>query len=133
MRWIPLVLLLVYELSNNLQATDQTHGQASGLSWTSQTAIARPVPSEDSLEAWYNFTNDSSQPMRIKAVKAPCDCIVTQADKTVYYPGESGLIMVEIDRSRKQAPFRETIRVAASHPDTPDAPSTFFELVLIAE
>lgn len=84
---------------------DEVEGVAKrGLSWDQQTLQVPVSLKETRAEGWFVFTNVADDPIKLLKVESDCDCMVTQTDLIVYYPGESGVLvaMVEVPADTKQ-------------------------------
>lgn len=93
-------------------------GPDATLSWNQRVIEAEPVEDASVAEAWFTFTNSTDGPVEILEVKSDCDCLIAQLDKTLYYPGETGLLLATID-IRPGSPMSEKqIQVKIQSPDS---------------
>ena len=78
---------------SGLAAEEEKNKVVQPLSWD-QGILQITVPvNETRAEGWFVFTNNSDKPVKLLKVESDCDCIVTQTDLIVYYPGESGVLV----------------------------------------
>ena len=68
------------------------------LAWvTSEVQLEALAGTTEPLHAKYPFTNTGDVPLTITAVKPSCGCTTAELEKTVYEPGESGVIRVAFE------------------------------------
>jgi len=67
---------------------------APGLLWEETTLALETDGGPAAHNVTFRFRNTGDQPVVIRSVKTTCGCTVTQPDKTIYAPGESGLLPV---------------------------------------
>ncbi|MFO7726513.1 MAG: DUF1573 domain-containing protein [Oceanipulchritudo sp.] len=88
-------------------------GKAEGLSWDKQVIQLPLEPSETSAEAWFTFSNETGEAIRIVDVQSDCDCLVPNMDRSVYYPGESGILLARVDVKEDQALVEKRVLVSS--------------------
>ena len=63
-----------------------------GLTWDQTEVAIESLEGAGKVAGEFRFTNNSAQPIRLRAVAASCGCIVAKPDKRDYAPGESAVI-----------------------------------------
>ncbi len=63
-----------------------------GLQFDSVEASVEADPSQTSVEVQFPFRNTGSQPVRITRIESTCACLLAQADRALYEPGDLGQI-----------------------------------------
>lgn len=66
--------------------------EAENLSFEQDTQSFVTDFDQETVEATYEFVNNGQTPVTITDSKASCGCTVPSLDKTVYQPGESGIV-----------------------------------------
>jgi hypothetical protein len=88
------------------------------LKWDQHVIEAKPAGNARVTEAWFTFTNPTEAPVEILEVKSDCDCLIAQLDKTLYYPGETGLLLATIDIKPGSTMSEKKIQVKIQSPDS---------------
>lgn len=88
-------------------------GKAEGLSWDKQVIQLPLEPSETSAEAWFTFSNETGDAIHIVDIQSDCDCLVPKMDRSVYYPGESGLLLARVEVKRDEALVKRRVLVSS--------------------
>lgn len=101
----------------------------SGISWDKQVIQLPLEPSESFAEAWFTFSNETASVIRIVDVQSDCDCLVPKMDRSVYYPGESGILIARVEVKQDESVVERRV-IVSSRIDDRDAHST--ELIVIA-
>jgi hypothetical protein len=63
-----------------------------GLTWDQTEVAIESLEGAGKVPGEFRFTNNSAQPIRLRAVAPSCGCIVAKPDKRDYAPGESAVI-----------------------------------------
>lgn len=82
------------------------------LEWENRGFQFVAKPQETQVVALFKFRNSGSEPVDIRAVKPSCNCMVAEADRQTYAPGEAGEIRVTIvfgDRTGRQDHFVDVV------------------------
>jgi hypothetical protein len=72
------------------------------------------------VSAPFTFTNNGKAPLEISKVQPSCGCTATRLEKTVYEPGESGVIEARFNTSHFQGEVRKGIRVQTNDYRNPE-------------
>lgn len=65
---------------------------AGPLSWEKTTIELTATRGDKRVEAEFPFTNTSSAPVEIRAIRSSCSCTTADLPKKIYAPGESGSV-----------------------------------------
>lgn len=90
-----------------------------GLTWDQTEVAIEAVEGEGKVPGEFRFTNNSDQPVRLRAVAASCGCIVAAPDKRVYAPGESAVIPFTYAPKRKWGTRAYRIYIVTDEPGRP--------------
>jgi hypothetical protein len=99
-----------------------------GLVFERTTATVTPGEGDKMIGAEYRFTNSLAEPVEIVNVTTSCGCIVAEADKTRYAPGESGVVTAIYHIGTASGTQRHTITVA-----TNESPDQRYLLTIVVE
>jgi len=75
------------------------------------------VTDEKKIETTFTFRNDGSAPLEIRGIRAGCGCTIPKLEKKIYEPGESGVITVQFDPSKKRGLTNQRITVTSNDPE----------------
>lgn len=73
----------------------------------------------DTLYHNFEFQNVGNSPLVLRKVYATCKCINIELAKTIYDPGEKGVIKVSFNTGARRGKQHKTIIVQANAPDSP--------------
>jgi hypothetical protein len=90
-----------------------------GLEWESLDHQIHPNPEETQAAAQFRFKNAGPEPIAIRGVRSSCSCLVAEADKTQYAPGESGQIRATFVFGDRVGRQEHTIEVLTSDEERP--------------
>lgn len=76
-------------------------------------------PVEESQAAEYAFRNEGRQTVRLLSISTSCGCTTAKLEKTVYQPGESGVIRVIFAKGNLTGVRNEAVRVTTDEPNHP--------------
>ena len=77
------------------------------------------VTDEKKIETTFTFRNDGAAALEVRGIRAGCGCTIPKLDKKVYEPGESGVITVQFDPSKKRGLTQQRITVTSNDPARP--------------
>jgi hypothetical protein len=100
------------------------------LNWERTEAKASVSAGATHAEAAFRFTNAGRNRIAIKRVDSTCDCVVAQASKNEYAPGDSGEVVVTFIAAGHAGLQRKSVVVVT---DDPSAPSTTLTLTVDIE
>jgi hypothetical protein len=104
------VAVLVLAVSAQLDAA---------LAWERTELDSRPGAGDERVVSEFRFTNSGAAPVTIVSVRPSCSCTTARLEKTVYQPGESGVIAATFTIGDRAGEQRKTIVVRtddAQHP-----------------
>lgn len=84
---------------------------AAGLKWETKTVSLKAELGQAKVIAHYPFTNESSEPIEITGTQSSCGCTVPSLEKTIYQPGESGVLTAEFNLGSRTGHQRKAIEV----------------------
>ncbi|GEM_PF-5581888 len=110
------LLLITLFAQFSIASEEGTHS----IKWRQTEQTVEITPDSKIAEVWFTFVNESTAPMKITAIKVDCDCTTTAPDKKLYYPGENGLIHVEITIPKTPLSFKKNITVETTNAPNDD-------------
>lgn len=103
--------------------------QAGSLEFVDKGSITLSLePSESEKTGFYEFTNTGSSVVKVVRIKSSCGCTVTEMDKKIFEPQETGKISVTYKAGSNNQPTSKTILVV-----TDEAKDNFYNLALNVE
>lgn len=85
--------------------------RAAGLDWWGGHFAGTLEPLQPSMEVAFGFANPSNQAVTIIRVVTNCDCLAATTDRTVYQPGETGLLTARLVVGERTGRYHRTITV----------------------
>ena len=73
----------------------------------------------DKVTTEFNFKNDGDQPLEIISVSTSCGCTSAKPEKTLYAPGESGVIPVTFNSDRFSGNITKRVTIATNDKAAP--------------
>lgn len=92
---------------------------AEALHFEQRLIEVKPTTEATTAEATFRFTNSSDRVVTITGTQTSCGCVVAEAGRTVYQPGERGEIGAQFTVGDAGGRQEKTIVVATDHPDEP--------------
>lgn len=84
------------------------------LAWEATERTIPPNAELKAVAATFKFTNSGKEAIRVGEIKHSCRCVSTAMDKREYGPGESGQLVMTIDREGRTGNLAESARVKTS-------------------
>lgn len=84
---------------------------SSGLEWVSTSYAGTTLPWQTTLDVAFSFRNAGSKAVSVSDVQTNCDCLAAGTDKTVYQPGEAGVIAARFTVGDRYGLHSRTITV----------------------
>ena len=94
-----------------LTASGMAQAQQPALRWDKKTVEVQTGPANKTARAEFTFTNTSSHPVVIDAVKSSCGCTTAALEKRIYQPGEKGSLVGILTIGFRQGVQVKSIRV----------------------
>lgn len=91
---------------------------ADGLVFKATTLDCTALGGETSISAVFEFTNQSTRPVRVKGIRTCCGCVEAKANATQYESGQEGRVNVIITPN-KMLPQQKSIIVETDVPFSP--------------
>lgn len=85
--------------------------RAAGLDWWGEHYAGTLEPLQPSMEVAFGFENPGKQALTILRVATNCDCLAATTDRTVYQPGETGLLTARFVVGERTGSYHRTITV----------------------
>lgn len=95
------------------------------LKWEATTVRQELTLGQESAEAEFRFENAGNYPVVIRNVSSSCGCTTAKLERTVYYPGDKGVILTQFDVGDRTGTRRNTVRVVTDDPTAPSTTLTF--------
>lgn len=89
-------------------------GASAQLAWEGAEQTIPPNVEAKSVTATFKFTNSGKEAIRVGEIKHSCRCVATAMEKREYGPGESGQLVMTIDREGRTGNLAESARVTTS-------------------
>lgn len=88
-------------------------GAASGRSidWVAQSFQGAAAPLQSTLDVAFSFRNNGARAATIRSIQTDCDCLAAQSDKSVYQPGEAGLVTARFTVGDRYGLYQRTVTV----------------------
>ena len=84
------------------------------LAWEKTEQINPPSVETKAIRTTFKFANAGEEAIRIGEIKHSCRCVTTAMEKREYGPGESGQLVMTIDREGRTGNLAESARVKTS-------------------
>lgn len=84
------------------------------IAWDSKTLDLGQIQKGTPSDAFFEFTNNTDQPVVIAKVKSSCGCTVTSYERKAVLPGEKAHVTATYN-ARKAGSFRKSITVMLSN------------------
>lgn len=95
-----------------------------GLGYHSKVMQLTAALADSFVTGEFQFSNDGSNPVILKQITPSCGCTTAESDKTVYLPGETGVIQVKVELGEHQGELVKTLKVETNDKDQPEATLT---------
>ena len=90
-----------------------------GLVFERELATETAAPSADTHTSKFAFKNTGAKPVTISEIQTTCGCLGATSDKTVYQPGESGLVSATIKLGTFEGDLLKSIYVMSDDEEAP--------------
>ena len=90
------------------------HSALAQFAWESTLLTIPPNADRNAVTATFKFTNSGKEAIRVGEIKHSCRCVSTAIEKREYGPGESGTLVMTIDREGRTGNLAESARVKTS-------------------
>lgn len=89
------------------------------LQWAADVFEGEVRPLQKTLQVAFSFRNAGDAPINIRQIQTNCDCLEARTDKTIYLPGEAGLVAARFVVGERTGPHERTITVVTDDSPTP--------------
>lgn len=89
------------------------------LQWAADVFEGEVRPLQRTLQVAFSFRNAGDAPVNIRRIQTNCDCLEARTDKTIYLPGEAGLVAARFVVGERTGPHERTITVVTDDSPTP--------------
>lgn len=101
-----------------MASASMVSGQA-GLVFERELAAETAGPAADTHESKFAFKNTGTKPVTISEIQTTCGCLGATADKTVYQPGETGVVSATIKLGTFEGDLLKSIYVMSDDEEAP--------------
>lgn len=89
------------------------------LEWKTTALSIASAPFQTELDAVFEFTNQSSNPVEIREIETSCSCLLGQPDKKIYPPGSVGKITAHFTVGDRGGVYERSLTVLTDEPGEP--------------